>query len=141
RSMNALEFAGGFKGLQRMSVDGSDFFHSYAAMRSVTAQVRKNRQPYLVHAKVSLLTHHTSGVRKEFYRSQENLDLHRLNDPLPKLKRKLIDLHVSETDLEEIESIVADAVKKHFEKAVASREPDPTKIEEHIFGRTPVTDE
>ena len=76
RTMNAAEFAKGFKGLQHISLDGSDFFHSYEAMKSVTGQVRENRQPFLVHAKVPLLGHHTSGVRKEFYRSEENLALH-----------------------------------------------------------------
>ena len=73
RTMNAFEFAGGFKGLQRISIDGSDFFQSYKAMKDVVSQVRENRRPYLVHAKVPLLGHHTSGVRKEFYRSVENL--------------------------------------------------------------------
>ena len=40
RTMNASEFAKGFKGLQQISIDGSDFFQSYAAMKDVTNQVR-----------------------------------------------------------------------------------------------------
>jgi 2-oxoisovalerate dehydrogenase E1 component len=141
RTMNASEFAKGFKGLQHMSLDGSDFFDSYTAMKSVTVQVRETRQPFLVHAKVPLLGHHTSGVRKEFYRSEENLALHKLNDPLPKLKERLIRIGIQENDLDEIESIIADAVKKHFGDAVASPEPDPSKIEEHIFAPASVTEE
>ena len=64
-----------------------------------------------------------------------------LNDPLPKLKKRLIDIGIQENDLDEIELIVADVVKKHFEEAVASPEPDPSKIEEHIFAPTSVTEE
>gem|GEM_PF-5729517 len=35
-------------------------------MQQVITDVRTNRKPWLVHAKVPLLGHHTSGVRKEF---------------------------------------------------------------------------
>ena len=94
-----------------------------------------------MHAKVPLLGHHTSGVRKEFYRSEENLALHLTDDPLPKLKKRLVDMGIAENDLNEIEAIVADGVKQHFAEAVASPEPDPSKIEEHIFAPTPVTEE
>ena len=49
--------------------------------------VRTHQQPYLVQAYVPLLNHHTSGVRKEFYRSKEDLDQHSADDPFPKLKK------------------------------------------------------
>ncbi len=141
RTMNAAEFAKGFKGMQRVSVDGSDFFHSYEVMKNVVAQVRKDRQPFIVHAKVPLLNHHTSGVRSEFYRSQDDMNDHFVNDPLPKLKKRLMNLGISEYDLDEIQSIVIAGVEKHFAAAVAAPEPDISKVEEHIFAPTPVTEE
>ena len=94
RTMNAYEFAKGFKGMQRISIDGSDFFQCFDVMKNVTGQVREKQGPFLVHAKVPLLTHHTSGVRKEFYRSQEDLALHAANDPHPKLKKQLLELGI-----------------------------------------------
>ena len=72
-------------------------------MKSVIGQVRENRQPFLVHAKVPLLGHHTSGVRKEFYRSEEDLAMHATDDPFPKLKKRLVDIGIAENDLDEIE--------------------------------------
>src|SRR6185503_1575828 len=72
RSMNAYEFAAVFKGMGRIQVDGSDFEASYDVMKYVCETVRKERRPYLVHAQVPLLGHHTSGVRREFYRTDEN---------------------------------------------------------------------
>ncbi|HEY0732429.1 MAG TPA: thiamine pyrophosphate-dependent enzyme, partial [Chitinophagaceae bacterium] len=72
RAMNAYRFARGFKGIRRVKVDGSDFFESYAVMEDVIADVREKRRPWLVYAKVPLLNHHTSGVRKEFYRTEED---------------------------------------------------------------------
>jgi 2-oxoisovalerate dehydrogenase E1 component len=38
-------------------------------------------RPWLVHARPALLNHHTSGVRKEFYRSEEDLQAHACRDP------------------------------------------------------------
>src|SRR5665213_3108893 len=110
RAMNAAEFAKGFKGLQHISIDGSDFVESYEAMKNVIGKVRENQEPYLVHAKVPLLNHHTSGVRKEFYRSQEDLEKHLKEDPLPKLKKRLLHLGFEEKDLDEIQVIVSEAV-------------------------------
>jgi 2-oxoisovalerate dehydrogenase E1 component len=141
RAMNAFEFAKGFNGMQRISIDGSDFIQSYEVMKNVVAQVRENRQPFLVHAKVPLLGHHTSGVRKEFYRSEEDLARHAVDDPLPKLRKRMIDLGIIENDLNEIELMVAEEVKQHFLSATAAPEPDPSKIEEHIFAPTSVTEE
>ncbi len=141
RTMDAFNFAKGFTGLQRVSIDGSDFIQSYETMHKIITAVRTGDGPYLVHAKVPLLGHHTSGVRKEFYRSNENLEKHTQDDPLPKLKKRLILLGVGENDLNEIESIVAEAVSQQFEQACNAAEPDVTKIEEHIFAPSPVTEE
>jgi len=141
RTMNASEFAKVFKGLQHISIDGSDFFHGYEVMKNIVSQVRKNSGPFLVHAKVPLLGHHTSGVRKEFYRTEEELAKQAIEDPFPKLKKRLLRLGVSEKDLNEIEAIVADAVTRQFESAVSSAEPNPSKVEDHVFAPTPITEE
>ena len=141
RTMNASEFVEGFKGMQRISLDGSDFIKSYEVMKNVVANVREHRQPFLVHAKVPLLNHHTSGVRKEFYRSQEDLALHFANDPFIKLKNQVIASGINEIDLEEIESVAIKEVAQYFANAIASPEPDPSKVEEYIFAPTPVTEE
>jgi len=141
RNMNAYRFARGFKGLKRVSIDGSDFFESYAAMKRVIKQVRKNSRPYLVHAKVPLLGHHTSGVRKEFYRSEEDLTEHAKNDPLPKLKKRLLQMGFEENELNKLNEMVADEVAQQFEKAKAAPEPDPTKISEYIFAPSNVKEE
>ena len=141
RTMNASEFAQGFKGLQRISIDGSDFFQSYEAMKDVVEKVREHRQPFLVHAKVPLLAHHTSGVRREFYRSVEDLASHAAEDPLPKLKKHLLAIGIGENDLNEIESFAQAEVAQHFKNAVAATEPDPANVEKYVFVPTPVTEE
>ncbi|MEO8854649.1 MAG: thiamine pyrophosphate-dependent enzyme [Ginsengibacter sp.] len=141
RAMNASEFAKGFKGLQHISIDGSDFVESNEAMKNVFSKVRDNQEPFLVHAKVPLLNHHTSGVRKEFYRSQEDLETHLKEDPLPKLKKRLLQLGFQEKDLDEIQAIVSDAVSSQFESAKSAPDPDFSTIQDHIFAPTIITEE
>ena len=140
RAMDAYEFAEGFKGLQKIRVDGTNFFESYDTMRNVISDVREHRRPWLVHAKCCLLNHHTSGVRKEFYRTEEDLRKHACSDPLPKLRAAIVD-DFGEAFLNEIEAEVSSEIGQQFEKAVASPEPDPSGVSEHIFAPTPVTEE
>ncbi len=141
RTMNASEFAKGFKGLQHLSIDGSDFFQSYEVMKNIVGQVRETSEPFLVHARVPLLGHHTSGVRKEFYRSEEDLQKHAKEDPLPKLKERLLGLEINENDLNEIQRAAAQDVASQFERAKSAPEPDPSKVSEHIFAPTKITEE
>ena len=140
RAMDAYEYAEGFKGLNKVRVDGTDFYKSYETMQQVIEDVRKNRRPWLVHAKVCLLNHHTSGVRKEFYRSEEDLAEHAVNDPFPKF-RDSIKEDFGEEFLVEIEQEVTAQIKRQFEQAVASPEPDPSRVEEYVFVSTPITEE
>jgi 2-oxoisovalerate dehydrogenase E1 component len=133
RAMNAFEFAGGFKGLQRVQVDGSDFEASYNVMRHVTTTVRQKREPWLVHAQVPLLGHHTSGVRKEFYRTDEDLLRHQAHCPREKLRKTLVEKGVPENDVLAIESVAARIVAEDFAKACAMPEPDPSTAMDHIF--------
>jgi 2-oxoisovalerate dehydrogenase E1 component len=141
RTMDAFEYAQGFKGLNRTRVDGTDFSYSYNLMAEVIDDVRKNRRPWLVHAKVCLLNHHTSGVRKEFYRSEEDLAKHSKNDPLPKLRELLSAYEVQEDFIKELERTIEEEVTQDFNRAVASPEPDPHTVGNHVFVPTPVKEE
>jgi 2-oxoisovalerate dehydrogenase E1 component len=140
RAMDAFEYAEGFKGLNKIRVDGTDFFKSYDTMQKVIDDVREHRRPWLVHAKVCLLNHHTSGVRKEFYRSEEDLLKHAASDPLPKFRKAIVN-DFGEDYLQKIETELETAIKEQFDKAVAAAEPDPAKVSDHVFAPTPITEE
>lgn len=141
RAMDAYEFALGFKGMNRIQVDGSDMDASFATMKQVCDFVRRERKPFLVHAQVPLLGHHTSGVRKDFYRSDADWNKHLEQDPYPKLRKKLVEKGVAEDELKKIEQDAAQFIAESFAKAVAAPEPDPATIEEHVFRPTPVLHE
>lgn len=141
RAMDAYEYAAGFKGMERVRVNGSDFVDSYKTMEYTIDWVRRERKPILVHAKVPLLGHHTSGVRKEWYRSNEDLDKHSLDDPAPKLRKLLLQAGVEESVLQDIEEDRRQFVRQEFDLAAAAPEPYPSTVSEHVFAPNPVTEE
>jgi 2-oxoisovalerate dehydrogenase E1 component len=141
RNMDAFDYAGGFTGMERIKIDGSDFEQSYNCMQKVFEWVRKNRRPYLVHSRVPLLTHHTSGVRMEAYRSEENLAKHRAADPLPIIKRQLQKFGITQEHISDIENSSNRFVADEFKKAVEAPEPDPSTAEENIFVPATITSE
>lgn len=141
RAMDAYEYAAGFKGLKRVRMDGTDFTESYEELEKAIDYVRTKRKPILVHARVPLLGHHTSGVRKEFYRTEEDLSEHGRTDPFPRLKRLLLDLGTDPEVLEEYVNTAIREVAGAFEKACNAPEPDLASLTDHEFAPTPVTEE
>lgn len=142
RAQDAPDFAKGFKGLRVESINGTDFSECYEALSRVVNHVRTHRVPYLIHAKVPLLNHHTSGVRKEWYRPKDNLERDAMRDPFNHLKKTLLyDKVASALELGEIEEEVKALVAADFERA--QQEPNPTAEDllTHIFAPTPITEE
>ncbi|MEX2232748.1 MAG: thiamine pyrophosphate-dependent enzyme [Cyclobacteriaceae bacterium] len=139
RAMDAYEYAGGFKGMERMAVDGADFTDSYLGLKKAIEYVRKKRNPILVHAKCPLLGHHTSGVRKEWYR--EDLEAHKKLDPVVRLRRFLLDAGESPEVLGRIEEEAVRKVQDDFQRAVSAPDPDVNSFISHEFADTPVTEE
>jgi 2-oxoisovalerate dehydrogenase E1 component len=141
RTANAYEYAAGFKGLRRLQCDGSDFIRSYETMEQAIDYARAERKPVLVHAKVPLLGHHTSGVRKEFYRNREDLLKHGLYDPLPKLRLLLNGVGYQDSEITSTETSVLEKVTEDFTNAQQAAEPDINSVEAHVFAPTTVTEE
>ena len=141
RTSNAYEFIEGFKGINRISIDGTDFTQCYNTMQQVVNEVREKRQPWLVHATVPLLGHHTSGVRKDFYRSPDELATQYKDDPTPKLRALLLQQGIDEATLKNIEDETEALVSKDFAAAVASPEPDAATVSDHVFAPTTITEE
>lgn len=139
RAQNAYEFSKGFKGIEAVSFDGTDFETAYTTLNRVLNTIRKERRPFLVHAEVPLLNHHTSGVRMEWYR--DDLDEARSRDPYPKFKKYLLENGFSESELDEIEKNSQKKVKEDYAKAVKAKDPEPADLFTHDFAPTEITEE
>jgi 2-oxoisovalerate dehydrogenase E1 component len=140
RAMNAYEYAVGFKGLERRSVDGSNFIESFQCVKSAIEFVRTQRSPILIHATCPLLGHHTSGVRREWYRG-DNLVRHEKEDPLPKLERELVSRGFDSDKLEAIRRKVNEVVKSDYLKATQAAEPELEDFDSHEFAPSPIQEE
>lgn len=139
RAQDAAQYATGFHGIEVRSIDGSNFVESWTTIEEVLELMRKERRPFLVHAKVPLLGHHTSGVRKEWYR--DDLDEHAQRDPYPKLWQALLERGVSEEELKKIEAEQGALVAQDYQDALAQEDPQPEDLFKHDFAPTPITEE
>jgi 2-oxoisovalerate dehydrogenase E1 component len=139
RSQNAAEYAKGFKGIEVRSIEGNDFFECYETLKEVIETIRKERRPFLVHGKVPLLGHHTSGVRREWYR--DDLEEHQQRDPLPKFRNQLLEAGFSEEELNEIWTSTRKLVEEDYEKAKNEEDPRPEDLFNFDYAPTPITEE
>ncbi len=139
RAGNAAQYAQGFPGIDVVQVDGTDYAACHAALKDVLRTMRKKRGPVLVHAKVPLLNHHTSGVRMEWYR--DDLDEARARDPYPKLRAALLADGHKATELDAIVDAVRERVQADYDRALAAPDPTPSDLFTHRMAPTPVTAE
>lgn len=137
---DATHYAQGFKGLEVITVEkGHDFIDCYNALNKAITTIRKERRPFLVHLKVPLLSHHTSGVRMEWYR--DDLDDDKKRDPYPYFKNQLLGFEIKSEELERLEMDAIEVVEKDFKRAQKAEDPRPEDLLTHMYAPTPITEE
>jgi len=138
RAVDATHYAKGF-GLKTYTIDGTDFTKSYETIQKAFKEIREKRTPLLIHAKVPLLNHHTSGVRMEWYR--DDLEEARSRDPFPKLQAELLANGFTEKDLIQIDKKAKIVVENDYKKALKAEDPNPEDLFLHDFAPTPILEE
>lgn len=136
---DAITFAAAFPGIQTRSISGHDFDASREAMEWAFDIARRERRPVLIHAKVPLLGHHTSGVRREWYR--DDLEEAQTRDPLPHLEAALVGKGWTSGELESIRTSCTQVVAQSFERARNAPEPDPALLMQTALASSPETEE
>lgn len=139
RAMDAYEYAKGFPGIEAVTIDGSDFETCYWTVLDILEKMRTERRPFLLHASVPLLNHHTSGVRKEWYR--HDLEEHQKEDPYLKMLDLLQRNNISEASIKEINDICKKQVEADLKRAMLASDPTPEDLFTHDFAPTPIISE
>ena len=139
RAQDMSKYAQGFNGIELKTIDGSDFVSSYETVKSVFETVRSERRPFIIHAHVPLLGHHTSGVRMEWYR--DDLAEAQLKDPYPKLLSLLKQAGWTDKMIQEKEGGIKEQVDTAYDKALNAEDPDKKSLTDFIFAPTPITEE
>ena len=138
RAVDATTYAKGF-GIKSYYVDGTDFNESYNIISKALKEIRKESIPILIHAKVPLLNHHTSGVRMEWYR--DDLEDSKKQDPFPKLKKLLISNNFEQSELDKIEKETDKSIRSDFKKALKAENPKPEDLFDYDFAPTEINEE
>lgn len=139
RAQDIAHYAKGFKGVEVFEVDGTDFLASYNTIQRAIDTIRSERRPILVHAKVPLLNHHTSGVRMEWYR--DDLEEAKARDPYNKLRDTLLNEGFDEKELIEVENTIKQKVQAEYQQALKADDPRPEDLYTHVFAPTLITEE
>lgn len=139
RANDVSQYIKGFEGIELKTIEGNDFIKSYTTVKEVLNTIRTERRPFLIHAKVPLLGHHTSGVRKEWYR--DDLEEHEKRDPIPILRMQLIDAGIKENELDKIDTEAIHFVQAEYNRALKAEDPLPEDLFTHDFAPTPITEE
>ena len=139
RANDVSQYIKGFEGIELKTIEGNNFIKSYTTVKEVLSTIRTERRPFLIHAKVPLLGHHTSGVRKEWYR--DDLEEHEKRDPIPILRLQLIAAGIKENELDKIDTEAIHFVQAEYNRALKAEDPLPEDLFTHDFAPTPITEE
>lgn len=114
----------GFKNLKVIHCDGKDVFDSMNAMSMAKEHALKGLGPVIVHADCVRIGSHSNSDKHELYRSAEEIQKAKDQDPFVKYRKFLVDKKV--VTLKELESI-DEQMKEEMLKAhtVALKEPNP----------------
>ncbi len=139
RAQSAFDYIKGFNGIEAISIDGANFSECYEALSKVIHTIRTERRPFLVHAKVPLLNHHTSGVRMEWYR--DDLNEARSRDPYPVLIKQLIEAGFAQSEIDALEKSAQEKVQLDYNRAILAEDPRPEDLFTHDFAPTTIIEE
>ena len=111
-------------GVPGVIVDGTDVFDVYAASRAAVARARDGDGPTLIEARCYRWQGHNLGDADHFYRSREEVEQGRENDPLLRCREAIAHRFQPDT-LAAIEDAADTEIEKAIRFAVESPTPDP----------------
>jgi 2-oxoisovalerate dehydrogenase E1 component len=123
----------GFLNVKIVHCDGKDLFDSLRAMREAVAYVKSGAGCALVHAECVRIGSHSNSDRHELYRSPEELAAARAADPLPRLRRMLLEGGAfTEEEIAEIEEANVRFYDDAADRCRNAPDPDPASIFDHV---------
>ncbi len=128
------KLAGGYEGLQRIRVDGTDFFKAYAASKAALDHIRAGRGPVCLVADVVRLLPHSSSDNHTKYRTPEELERDRQVDPIARMELSLIEAGIlNEQQVDALKKDVHEQVDEAAAWAAEQPDPAPETATKHVF--------
>nr|BAL57587.1 2-oxoisovalerate dehydrogenase E1 component, alpha subunit [uncultured Chloroflexota bacterium] len=122
-------------GFPGVVVDGSDVLAVYQATCEARERARQGQGPTLIEARLYRLAAHSTDDDDSRYRSPEEVESQRQNDPLLRFKRYLLaEKLLTASELQALETRAADEVEAAQQFAEDSPYPDPAELWAHVYG-------
>jgi 2-oxoisovalerate dehydrogenase E1 component len=139
---SVYDMAGGYRGLERFAVDGTDFFATYEAVGAAVERARRGDGPSLVVADCVRLLAHSSSDDQTKYRNKEELEQDRLRDPIIRFYNSLVkESIISQGDAEAVHQEVKELVDKAADFAESRPLPGAETAELHVYSSKPDNNE
>lgn len=119
-------------GLEPIIVDGNDPDAVYEVARRTVDRARSGGGPSLVEAKTYRHGGHSRADPGK-YRPDQEVQEWLGRDPIPTLRRRLVEAGVDEAELDEIDRSVQAAVDDATQKAKDAPIPDPSSLQTEVF--------
>ncbi|MEJ2206372.1 MAG: dehydrogenase E1 component subunit alpha/beta [Gemmatimonadota bacterium] len=120
-------------GMPGMTVDGTDALAVFWAAREAVARARAGEGPTFLEAVAFRLNGHYFGDPCA-YVDKEALTQARANEPIGKLRVRVLAAGVPESDVEALDRRIAESVDKAVSGASAADMPAPDTLYEHVYG-------
>ena len=124
----------GFRGLDVLRLDGTDYFEVRRQAPDAIARVRAGVGPLLIHATVTRPYSHSAADTQAKYRSERELADEAVRDPLIRMADALVEAGVLDADgVEQIREDARQRVADAARDALAAPRPDPATVTDHVI--------
>ncbi|MGH9264493.1 MAG: alpha-ketoacid dehydrogenase subunit alpha/beta [Acidimicrobiales bacterium] len=123
-------------GMDGVVVDGNDVLDVYAATQAAVARARAGKGPTLIEAKTYRLMPHTTDDEDRVYRSREEVKAWRQRDPVPRLKRYVLEQRLlSRDEATRLEEAAREEVAEAARRAELADPPEPGTASSRVYAR------
>jgi 2-oxoisovalerate dehydrogenase E1 component alpha subunit len=130
---NVAQKANGL-GLPGYSIDGLDVRVVYETVSQAAERARSGEGPTLVEVLVSRMTPHSSDDDDRTYRTREEVEQMKADDPLPKFAEQLISEGIlTEDSIEDMETQAKEQIQAAVQYAEAAEYPDITEARHPVY--------
>ena len=118
--------------MQRIQVDGTDYFESLLAFNKAVDRARRGHGPTVIESMVVRLLPHSSSDDHRKYRSEDDINNDIKNDPLVKFEKLCLDNKIlSSKDFNKIMEEVTSQINENT--LWAEKQDDPSAAEKNLF--------
>jgi 2-oxoisovalerate dehydrogenase E1 component alpha subunit len=130
---NVADRAAGY-GFPGVIVDGNDVLACYRVMKEAVERARAGEGPTLIEAKTYRFQPHTSDDDDRTYRTREEVEQARHNDPLIRFAGYLKEHGlIDDPGLQAVQAELKDEIDRQIDEAWNAPDPDPSTLTRHLF--------